>query len=86
MGSPAVIVADIQKDRVDFAVKNGFADAGFVVPMARPQTIDEKLAYAQQVADLAGNVEIGGEPVGQVGAVFECTGVESCVQSAIYVS
>ncbi|KAM0248866.1 hypothetical protein ACHAQJ_009265 [Trichoderma viride] len=83
-GSPAVIIADIQKDRVDFAVNNGFADAGFVVPMARPQTIDEKLAYAQQVAELAGNVEIGGEPVGQVGAVFECTGVESCVQSAIY--
>lgn len=86
MGSPAVIIADIQKDRVDFAVNNGFADAGFVVPMARPQTVDEKLAYAQQVADLAGDVEIGGVPVGQVGAVFECTGVETCVQSAIYVS
>lgn len=85
-GATAVIIADIQKDRVDFAVDNGFADAGFVVPMARPQSIDEKLAYAQDVADLAKSVEVNGQEVGEVGAVYECTGVESCLQSAIYVS
>jgi len=71
----AVIIADIQKDRVDFAVANGYADAGVVVPMARPQTIEEKLLYAADVADKIKATE-----------VHECTGVETCVQSSIYVS
>ncbi|PNY25246.1 Sorbitol dehydrogenase [Tolypocladium capitatum] len=81
----AVIIADIQKDRVDFAVANGYADAGFVVPMARPQTIEEKLAYAQEVADKIKATEVGDKPIGEVSAVYECTGVETCVQSSIYV-
>ncbi|KAL6874635.1 GroES-like protein [Trichoderma longibrachiatum] len=83
-GASAVVVADIQKDRVDFAVANGFADAGFVVPLARPQTVDEKLAYAQEVAEQARGVKVNGEEVGEFGAVYECTGVETCLQSAIY--
>jgi L-iditol 2-dehydrogenase len=82
----SIIIADILKDRVDFAVANGFANAGFVVPMERPQTTEEKLAYSQKVADMANGVLINGEAVGQVSAVYECTGVESCVQSSIYVS
>lgn len=84
-GAKNVIIADILKDRVDFAVANGFADAGVLVPMARPQTIEEKLAYAQEVANSIKETKIGGEAVGEVGAVYECTGVETCVQSSIYV-
>ncbi|CAM1501585.1 Fc.00g035690.m01.CDS01 [Cosmosporella sp. VM-42] len=80
----AVIIADILKDRVDFAVKNGFADAGVLVPMERPQTIEDKLAYARNVADLVKKTEIRGGAIGEVSAVYECTGVETCVQSAIY--
>lgn len=81
----AVVIADIQKDRVDFAIANGYADAGFVVPMARPQTIEEKLAYAQDVANKIKETEVNGKPVGEVSAVYECTGVETCTQTAIYV-
>lgn len=84
-GADRVVIADIQKDRVDFATANGFADAGVVVPMARPQTTEEKLAYAKEVAEMFKNAEIGGQKVGEVGAVFECTGVETCLQSSIYV-
>ncbi|KAK4092152.1 sorbitol dehydrogenase [Purpureocillium lilacinum] len=80
----AVIIADIQKDRVDFAVANGYADAGVVVPMARPQTIEEKLLYAADVADKIKATEVHGRPIGEVTAVYECTGVETCVQSSIY--
>jgi L-iditol 2-dehydrogenase len=82
-----VVIADIQKDRVDFALANGFADAGIVVPMARPQTIEDKLKYAREVAELirTAKIESTGEEVGEVGAVYECTGVETCVQTAIYV-
>lgn len=81
----AVIIADILKDRVDFAVANGFADAGVVVPMERPQTIEDNLAYAQKVATTIKETKVGGKEVGEVTAVYECTGVETCVQTAIYV-
>ncbi|EFY85343.1 hypothetical protein J3459_012172 [Metarhizium acridum] len=80
----AVIIADIQKDRVDFAVANGYADAGFVVPMARPQSIEEKLAYAQDVASQIKETRVNGKAVGEVCAVYECTGVETCTQTSIY--
>jgi len=47
--------------------------------MKRPQTIDEKLALAKEVAEQIK------EKNGEVDLVFECTGQESCVQAAIYV-
>ncbi len=81
-----VVIADIQKDRIDFAVQNGFADASVLVPMERPQTIEDKLAYAQRVADMVKNTTVNGQAVGEVSAVYECTGVETCVQASIYVS
>ncbi|CAG8960086.1 hypothetical protein HYFRA_00010564 [Hymenoscyphus fraxineus] len=79
-GAKKVIIADIQAERVEFAVQNKFADASIVVPMKRPQAIEEKLAFAKEVAEL---VKAQTEK-GEVDAVFECTGVESCLQAAIY--
>ncbi|EGU85988.1 L-iditol 2-dehydrogenase [Fusarium oxysporum f. sp. raphani 54005] len=79
-----VIIADILKDRLDFAINNGFADASVVVPMERPQTIEDKLAFAQKVAAMVKETQVNGEAVGEVTAVYECTGVETCVQTAIY--
>lgn len=75
-GAKKVIIADIQSERISFAVSNGFADVKVLVPMKRPQEIAEKLEFAKEVAALVG---------GEVDAVFECTGVESCLQAAIYV-
>jgi threonine dehydrogenase-like Zn-dependent dehydrogenase len=80
-GAATVIIADIQGDRVEFAVQNKFADAKIVVPMKRPVEIAEKLAFAKEVAELAKEAAGGKE----VDAVFECTGVESCLQASIYV-
>jgi len=80
-GASRVIIADIQSERVEFAVQNKFADAKIVVPMKRPQAIEEKLAFAKEVAELV--KDTAGK---EVDAVFECTGVESCLQAAIYVS
>jgi len=86
-GARRIVIADIQRDRVDFATRHGFADAGVVVPLKRCETIEQKLDYAREVADLAKAARVDGdpEPVGEVTASFECTGVESCLQSAIYV-
>ncbi|CRK45411.1 hypothetical protein BN1723_016545, partial [Verticillium longisporum] len=79
-----VVIADIQSDRVDFATANGYADAGIVVPPKRPQAIEEKLAYAKEVADLVKQAQVQGKAVGEVTATYECTGVETCMQTAIY--
>ena len=81
-GAKTVIIADIQAERVDFAVKNKFADAKIVVPMKRPQSIEGKLSFAKEVAEMVKSAS----GIGEVDAVFECTGVESCLQAAIYVS
>ncbi|KAI0476340.1 sorbitol dehydrogenase [Xylariaceae sp. FL0804] len=87
-GARPVVVADINADRVRWAVDNGFADAGFTVPMgARPESIDDKLAYAQDFAAKIADVKVGsgdGATLGEVDVTFECTGVESCMHTAIY--
>ena len=81
-GVKTVIIADIQGDRLDFAVENKFADAKIVVPTKRFEAIEEKLGFAKEVAELVKHASDAGE----VDAVFECTGVESCLQASIYVS
>ncbi|KAJ0123710.1 hypothetical protein N8I77_010675 [Diaporthe amygdali] len=85
LGARRVVVADINADRVQWAVDRGFADAKVVVPMKRPDTVEAKLEFAREVAALVAEAKgADGELVGDVDATFECTGVESCLQAAIY--
>jgi threonine dehydrogenase-like Zn-dependent dehydrogenase len=86
-GAGTVVIADIDAGRVQFAVDNKFAHRSFTVPMKRGNTIEEQLEIAKEVAAEVGKLskESGGE-IGEVDAVFECTGVPSCVQASIYVS
>jgi L-iditol 2-dehydrogenase len=81
-GAKTVIIADIQDDRLSFAIENKFADAKVLVPMKRFEAIEDKLNFAKEVADLVKQASDAGE----VDRVFECTGVESCLQASIYVS
>ncbi|THX00571.1 sorbitol dehydrogenase-like protein [Aureobasidium pullulans] len=84
-GAKTIIIADIDAGRVDFAVKNGFAHHGFVVPMKRGKDTDENLAIARETADgIAKVTDDAGSAIGEVDVVFECTGVPTCVQSGIY--
>ena len=85
-GASNVVVADIDEGRVNFAVENKFAHRGFTVPLKRGSTIEENLDIAKETAAAVGKItKESGEPVGELDAVFECTGVPSCVQAAIYV-
>ncbi|KAG9852768.1 sorbitol dehydrogenase-like protein, partial [Aureobasidium melanogenum] len=84
-GAKTIVIADIDAGRVDFAVKNGFAHHGFVVPMKRGKDTEENLAIARETADgMAAVANESGSAIGEVDVVFECTGVPTCVQSAIY--
>jgi L-iditol 2-dehydrogenase len=85
-GAGTVVIADIDEGRVKFAIENHFAHRAFTVPMKRGETIDENLAIAKETAAAIGDIQkVSGGEVGEVDAVFECTGVPSCVQAAIYV-
>jgi len=88
--SSNIVICDIDARRVEFATANGFADRSLVVPMKRGATTDEKLAIARETAVLALKASREGEGDGDdflgFDAVFECTGVESCMQTSIYVS
>ena len=73
-GAGTVVIADIDQGRVDFAVKNHFADRAFTVPMKRGNTIEEQLELAKETAAAIGKTPKGsaGE-IGEVDATFECT-------------
>ncbi|KAK3364444.1 chaperonin 10-like protein [Lasiosphaeria hispida] len=79
-----VVIADIQEDRVRFAVENGFADAAVIVPMRKPETIVDKLEFAREVAESVKTARVGDGVAGEVTGTYECTGVESCLQASIY--
>lgn len=86
MGSLNVTIADIQAERVAFATNNEFAHCGFIVPQKRGYDTEEKLQIAQETTALVAEVKTAeGGSLGQFDTVFECTGVESCTQAAIYV-
>ncbi|KAI4848258.1 sorbitol dehydrogenase-like protein [Aureobasidium sp. EXF-8845] len=84
-GAKTVIIADIDAGRVDFAVKNGFAHKGYLVPMKRGKDTEENLAIARETSDgVSAVTDDSGTAIGEVDVVFECTGVPTCVQAAIY--
>ncbi|EJT75722.1 hypothetical protein GGTG_05653 [Gaeumannomyces tritici R3-111a-1] len=85
-GAGSIVVADLVAARVEFAVANGFADKAVVVPGKRPApdaTAADRLALARETAALLAKEGGLGEG-GEFDTVFECTGVEPCVQAAIY--
>lgn len=97
-GARAVVMADIRRDRLDFAVENGFADGVVEVPMGKRPGQDEKftegewralvagrMKEAEGVAGLVKGTVVKGVELGEVDFCFEGTGVESSMQTAIYV-
>lgn len=86
-GVARVCMVDIDKGRLSFASENGFASKTHVISTERGATTEEKLQLARgRAADIADLVWEDGGKLGRVPAVFECTGVESCLQNAIFVS
>lgn len=86
-GAETVVISDIDTRRVSFAVDHGFADRGVSMPRRSGSTVDEKMEIARDAASLMGRqCHRGTETaVGEFDVVFECTGVEPCLQAAIYV-
>ena len=87
IGARHIVIADIQPDRVDFAIKHGFANSEVTIPLKKAHNIDEQMQIARENAALASHkLQIEAGPEAAFDVVSECTGVEACTQAAIYVS
>ena len=85
-GSSTVRIADIQNERVHFAVANGFVDDGYKIYRKHGQDTQEKLQIAKETASTLSETRMThDQDIGVFDVVFECTGVEACTQTAIYV-
>lgn len=77
-------MVDINQDRVDFATREGFATDGHVLPMGpRPKDAAESLSKAKETANEILSKFTSDSDGFDI--VLECTGVESCMQTAIHV-
>lgn len=87
-GATEVLIADIDRGRLVFALEKEFADTAFTVPLRLGADLGDKLHEAEATAQSLCAVKRrrNGEPMGQVDAVFECTGVPACAQTAVYVA
>ncbi|KAJ8124357.1 hypothetical protein O1611_g9283 [Lasiodiplodia mahajangana] len=78
-------MADVDESRLQFARSNGYATAIYAVNPNRGATIQEKLSIAKDTAErISSATWDNSEAVGRLDATFECTGVESCIQAAVY--
>ena len=84
-GATHIACADINEDRVQLALREGFVHKGYTLPTGpRPEDAEAGLAKAKQTAnEIIANSAPDAEGFD---IVLECTGVESCMQTAIHVS
>lgn len=86
-GVKNIVMADIHRGRLQFALEHGFATAVYPVQARRTETIEEGMANAAQTAREIEELKWpDGSSVSKVNVAFECTGISSCVQASVYVS
>ena len=82
-GAANIEIADIQSDRLRFAKDNGYATDTLTIPLRKATSLEENLTAAKETADQT--CKLQSETFEGFDVVFECTGVEACSQTAIYV-
>lgn len=88
-GATTTIAVDIDQARLDFAKEQGWATGTFVLPRGPRVSGKEAMdAGKKNWEALKEDEVIKGVQELEEGfdVVFECTGVESCMQMAVYVS
>ncbi|KAH8648488.1 sorbitol dehydrogenase [Xylariales sp. PMI_506] len=84
-GWQRIIIADIDQQRLLFALDNGFATAAHLVKNSQDKVFPDAMAKARDDAEQMSKMTWpDGVPVGKVQATFECTGVQSCIQTSLY--
>jgi L-iditol 2-dehydrogenase len=87
-GATTVVIVDVDRGRIEYALSNGFAHKGFVVPSRKGTCehagqFDSAKEFARDVMQVAslGDVDFEGADV-----TFDCTGKEICMQAGLFVS
>ena len=87
-GATTVVIVDVDHGRIQYALSNGFAHKGFVVPLRK--STGEASGQFGLAKELAGDVmQIAAlDDVYFEGAdvTFDCTGKEMCMQAGLFVS
>jgi L-iditol 2-dehydrogenase len=87
-GATTVVIVDVDHGRINYALSNGFAHKGFVVPSHK--SIDGASGQFGTAKELAedvmhvashNDVDFEGADV-----TFDCTGKEICMQAGLFVS
>ncbi|KAI8066736.1 sorbitol dehydrogenase-2 [Gongronella butleri] len=76
-GASRVVIADVKKERLDFA-KTYYTDAQYI--LERPEQGEPNIEYSRRISAKILESEAAFD------AVFDCTGVETCVQTAVYLT
>lgn len=93
LGAAHVTVADINEARLEFATRGKrFADVSYKIDTSKPrpaspqESIDAAKALATELVDRSvQDSSVGDEASAGFDIVFECSGVESCMQTAVFV-
>ncbi|KLO14417.1 GroES-like protein [Schizopora paradoxa] len=77
-----VVALDINNQRLEFALRNGFADAVYCLPTTdKAKTTEDLLRRSKE--NIAQALQTFKEPDG-FDVVFECTGAEPCIQMSVH--
>lgn len=87
-GATTVVIVDVDHGRIEYALSNGFAHKGFVVPSRRNAgetsgQFDAAKELSENVLQVASlnDIDFEGADV-----TFDCTGKEICMQAGLFVS
>ncbi|KZT54646.1 GroES-like protein [Calocera cornea HHB12733] len=81
-GAKEIVAVDIEPQRLEFAKEQGFATTTYTLPRGpRPASPEEGLERAKETATKLKN---GTGNMDGFDVVFECTGVEPCIQAGVH--
>lgn len=83
-GATTTVIVDKQNDRVDFALRNGFASNILALPANNGAVAGTDPKHAKEIARMV--LDISERTKGGYDVIFECTGANVCTQAAIHVS
>lgn len=87
-GATTVVIVDVDHGRIEYALSNGFAHKGFVVPSRK--NAGEPAGQFDSAKELAGDVmqvaSLDDADFEGADITFDCTGKEVCMQAGLFVS
>lgn len=86
-GFERIVMCDIDQGRLDFAFSNGFASVAYLVKPRPSKTVEEQLHIPISATSEITTIKFKDRTtIRKPHSTFKCTGIQSSVQTAIYVS